>query len=106
MNNRIAVIKTGGKQYKVKPGQIVKVEKIDKKEGAKITFDTLMVSNTDGKDIKLGKPSLGKKVEGKIIEQGKDKKVKVVKYKSKARYLKNKGHRQPFTKVEIISIAN
>ena len=105
MADKIAVIKTGGKQYKVKQDQIVKVEKLDKKEGAKVTFDTLMVATTDGKELDLGKPSLGKKVEGKIKEQGRDKKVTVVKYKNKTRYLRTKGHRQNFTKVEITKIA-
>jgi large subunit ribosomal protein L21 len=101
MANRIAVIKTGGKQYKVKEGQILKIEKLDKKDGAKITFDTLLTATTDGKEVNIGKPSLGKKVDGKIVEAGKDKKVSVIKYKNKTRYLRNKGHRQNFTKVEI-----
>jgi large subunit ribosomal protein L21 len=104
MTNKIAVINTGGKQYKVKKGQAVKIEKIDKAAGKKITFDTLLVASSDGKELKLGKPSLGKKVEGKIVAQGKDKKVTVVKYKNKTRYLRNKGHRQPFTKAEITKI--
>lgn len=103
--SKIAVIKTGGKQYKVKKGQILKIEKLEKKENAKVNFDTLLTAAADGKEVKLGKPSLGKKVEGKIVEHGKDKKVTVVKYKNKTRYLRTKGHRQPFTKVEITSIA-
>ncbi len=102
--SKIAVIKTGGKQYKVKPGQNLKIEKLDKKAGAKVTFDTLLIADTDGKELNLGKPGLGKKVEGKIIEQGRDKKVKVVKYKNKTRYLRNQGHRQDYTKVEITNI--
>lgn len=102
---KIAVIKTGGKQYKVKKGNIVKIEKLDKKEGAKVTFDTLMIAEADGKELNLGKPSLGNKVEGKIIEQGKDKKISVIKYKNKTRYLRNKGHRQMYSKVKIESIA-
>jgi len=102
--SKIAVIKTGGKQYKVKKGDVVKIEKLDKKEGSKVTFDTLMTAKTDGKEVNLGKPSLGKKVEGKILEQGRDKKISVIKYKNKTRYLRNKGHRQPYTKIEIRSI--
>lgn len=105
MADKIAVIKTGGKQYKVKAGETIKIEKLDKKEGSKVKFDTLMIATTDGKEVNLGKPSLGDKVEGKITEQGKDKKVLVTKYKNKTRYLRNIGHRQPFTKVEITSIA-
>ena len=104
MSDKIAVIKTGGKQYKVKQGLIVKVEKLAKNVGDKIKFDTLMISNEDGTDLNIGKPSLGEKVEGKIIEQGKDKKINVVKYKNKTRYLRNKGHRQAFSKVEISAI--
>jgi large subunit ribosomal protein L21 len=102
---KLAVIKSGGKQYKVKKGDTVTLEKIDKKEGAKVTFETLLIASTDGKEAQIGKPGLGKKVEGKIVEQGKDKKVSVIKFKSKTRYLRNKGHRQPFTKVEITNIA-
>jgi len=102
---KIAVIKTGGKQYKVKKGDKIKVEKLDKKEGAKITFDTLLTASTDGKEVNIGKPSLGKKTEGKVVEQGRDKKISVIKFKSKTRYLRNKGHRQPFTQVEINKIA-
>ena len=102
---KIAVIKTGGKQYKVKEGQTLKIEKLAKKEGDKVKFDTLMTASSDGNDLVLGKPSLGQKVEGKILEQGKGDKVVVVKYKNKTRYLRTKGHRQLFTKVEITSIA-
>ena len=105
MANKIAVIKTGGKQYKVKEGQILKIEKLDKKDGAKVTFDTLLTATTDGKEVNIGKPGLGKKVEGKIAEQGRDKKISVIKYKNKTRYLRNKGHRQNYTKVEIGKIA-
>jgi len=103
--SKIAVIKTGGKQYKVKEGQTLKIEKLPQEEGKSVKFDTLMIASTDGKEVNLGKPSLGEKVEGKILEQGKDKKVLVVKYKNKTRYTRNVGHRQPFTKVEISKIA-
>ncbi len=104
-DNKIAVIKTGGKQYKVRTGDILKVEKINKKENAIVTFDTFLIATTDGKNIDLGTPGLGKKVKAKILEQGRDKKVTVTKYKSKTRYLRQKGHRQAYTKVEIQSIA-
>ena len=102
---KIAVIKTGGKQYKVKEGQILKIEKLPQEEGKSVKFDTLLVSSTDGQDVQIGKPSLGEKVEAKVIDQGKDKKVSVVKYKNKTRYTRNVGHRQPFTKVEILKIS-
>jgi large subunit ribosomal protein L21 len=103
---KIAVIKTGGKQYKVKEGQVLKFEKLEVENGAKIKFNTLLIANDDGNEINLGKPSLGEKVEGKILEQGKGKKISVIKFKNKVRYRKNVGHRQPFTKVEITAIAN
>ncbi len=64
-----------------------------------------MVSGEDGKNLDLGKPSLGEKVEGKVVEQGKNKKISVVKYKNKTRYTRTKGHRQAFTKVLIEKIA-
>ena len=100
---KIAVIKTGGKQYKVRVGQALKIEKLDKKEGEKIKFETLLTA--DGEKINIGKPFLGDKVEAVVKEQGRGKKISVVKFKNKVRYRKNVGHRQPFSKVEIMSIA-
>ncbi len=102
---KIAVIKTGGKQYKVQEKQTLKIEKLNKKDGDKIKFDTLLITNADGKELKIGKPSLGDKVEGKVLESGKGKKISVIKYKNKTRYRRNIGHRQAFTKVEISKIA-
>jgi len=102
---KIAVIKTGGKQYKVKPGQVLKIEKLDAEAGKQVKFETLLIATADGKEMNLGKPALGEKVEGKILEQGRAKKIAVVKYKNKTRYQKNVGHRQPFTKIEIMKIA-
>jgi large subunit ribosomal protein L21 len=105
MSDKIAVIKTGGKQYKVREGQDLRIEKLESKEGEKIKFETLLVAATDGKDIEIGKPSLGDKVEGKIVSHGLDKKTLVVKYKNKTRYLRTKGHRQNHTMVQITKIA-
>jgi len=102
---KIAVIKTGGKQYKVKEGETIKVEKLDEKNGSKIKLETLLIATTDGKEVNLGKPSLGEKVSVEIIEGGRDKKVRVVKYKNKTRYKRTLGHRQPFTRIKIESIA-
>ena len=102
---KIAVIKTGGKQYKVKEGQALKIEKLEIKEGDTVKLDTLLVASEDGKDLDLGKPSLGDNVEAKVIDHGKGDKVAVVKFKNKVRYRKNVGHRQPFTKIEITKIA-
>ncbi|MDP2736911.1 MAG: 50S ribosomal protein L21 [bacterium] len=99
---KIAVIKTGGKQYKVAQGQNLKIEKIDAEVGAVLKFQTLLTAEEE--NIKLGQPDLGDIVEAKIVEQGRAKKVSVVKFKNKTRYKKNVGHRQPFTKVEITKI--
>ncbi|HAM88029.1 MAG: 50S ribosomal protein L21 [Candidatus Falkowbacteria bacterium GW2011_GWC2_38_22] len=102
--SKIAVIKTGGKQYKVKEEQILLIEKLDAELNAKVNFETLLIASADGAELNLGKPSLGEKVEGIVIENLKDKKVSVIKYKNKTRYLRNKGHRQNYTKVKISKI--
>ncbi len=102
---KIAVIKTGGKQYKVKEGDVLKIEKISAEDGSKLKFDTLMIAETDGSITDLGRPSLGEKVEGELVSQGKSKKVLVVKYKSKTRYKKTTGHRQDFSQVKINKIS-
>lgn len=103
---KLAVIKTGGKQYKVLEKQTLKVERLKVETGQKVKFDTLLIADSGGKSLELGKPSLGEKVEAKVLEHGKGKKVSVIKYKRKTRYRRNVGHRQPFTKVEIVKIAN
>lgn len=104
--SKIAVIKTGGKQYLVREGDILKIEKIDGKVGGKAKFDQiLLLTDEGGKEIKIGKPTIsGVKIEGKILEQGRAKKILVIKYKRKIRYKKKKGHRQFFTKVKIEKI--
>ena len=104
--SKLAVIKTGGKQYKVTENQTIKVEKLPVEEEKKVVFDqVLLVSDNDSKDVKVGKPLVEKaKVEGTVVEQGRAKKVNVVKYKAKVRYKRTKGHRQPFTKVKIEKI--
>jgi len=100
---KIAIIKTGGKQYKVAEGQDLKIEKLEKNQGDKIKFETLLIA--DEKDLQIGKPSLGEQVEAEVIEQGRAKKIMVVKFKNKTRYTRNNGHRQPFTKVKILGIS-
>lgn len=103
---KFAVIQTGGKQYKVSEGDEVVIETIEgKKEGDKIAFDEVLLTGDD-KDTAVGTPMVsGKKVEGKVVEEGRDSKVSVIRFKSKSRYRKNKGHRQPFMKVEITKIS-
>jgi len=102
---KIAIIKTGGKQYKVKAGDEINVEKLVGEVGDELKFDTLLVADEDGATVELGKPSLGEKVVAKIVEFGKAKKVTVVKFKSKVRYKRTQGHRQEFAKIKITSIA-
>ncbi|MCJ7786874.1 50S ribosomal protein L21 [Patescibacteria group bacterium] len=100
----LAIIKTGGKQYLVKPGDKIKIEKIDKKEGSEITFKEVLLLEK-GKKMDIGCPLIKEaKVTGKILGQGKGKKVIIFKYKPKTRYKVKKGHRQPFTEIEIKTI--
>lgn len=102
---KLAIIKTGGKQYLVEEGKKIKIEKLNIKENEEFEFDkVLMVQN--GKDIKVGQPYVdGAKVKAKIIKQGKEEKKIVFKFKSKTRYKKKKGHKQPFTEIEILNIS-
>jgi len=101
----LAIIKTGGKQYKVKVGDRIKVEKIEGKEGGKISFKDVLFLGSE-KDIKIGAPLIkGAKVEGKILKTAKGKKVVGIKFKAKKRYKVKFGHRQTMTEVEITSIA-
>lgn len=101
----LAIIRTGGKQYKVQEGDKIKIEKIEGEEGKKVTFsDVLLVG--DDKDVKVGTPKVkGAKVEGKVLSQKKDKKVTGIKHKAKKRYKVKFGHRQQVTEVEITKIA-
>jgi large subunit ribosomal protein L21 len=100
-----AVIQTGGKQYLVKVGDKIKVEKIEAKDGAKVSFDALLVGDEDGKTTKVGMPTVkGAKISAQVIGQGRSDKVTVVKYKPKVRYRRKAGHRQPFTELRIEEI--
>lgn len=99
-----AIIETGSKQYKVAAGKKMKVEKLEGEEGAKITFDKVLLTS-DGANVEVGAPYLaGKTVEGKIVRQDRQKTLIVFKYHSKTRQRKKKGHRQYFTEVEITKI--
>ncbi len=101
----LAIIKTGGKQYKVGVGDKIKIEKIEGEEGSVIAFPEVLFVG-DEKDIKIGTPLVaGAKVEGKIIKTEKGDKVVGVKFKAKKRYKVKFGHRQIMTEVEILSIA-
>jgi len=100
----LAVIKTGGKQYIVKPGDKLKVEKLDNKQGEEISFsDVLLVEKN--KKLEIGAPKVKEaKVEAKVLGHGKKEKVIVFKYKPKTRYSRKIGHRQPYTEIEITGI--
>ncbi|KKU04557.1 MAG: 50S ribosomal protein L21 [Parcubacteria group bacterium GW2011_GWA2_45_30] len=101
---QLAVIKTGGKQYIVSPGKKLKIEKLDVPEGGKVVFDQVLLVG-DGDNVEIGKPLvLNVKVEGKVLTQGRARKVIVFKYHRKTRYRKKKGHRQHFTEIEITKI--
>ncbi len=97
----LAIIKTGGKQYLVTPGQKLKIEKIDGQEGGKISFDEVLLSVDKGK-TQIGQPRVADaKASAKILKQDRADKIIVFKYKSKKRQKSKRGHRQPFTLVEI-----
>ena len=99
-----AVIKTGGKQYKVAVGSKIKVEKLDAKENDKFVFSEVLMKGED-ENVEIGAPFVeGASVEAKIIAHGKGDKIHIWKYKAKKRYQRRVGHRQPFTEVEITGI--
>ena len=100
-----AIIETGGKQYKVQNGDQIRVEKLNAEAGSTVVFDKVLAAG-EGSDIKVGTPYLdGLTVEGSIVESGKGDKVIIFKYKAKKDYRKKQGHRQPYTLVEITSVA-
>jgi large subunit ribosomal protein L21 len=99
-----AVVNTGGKQYKVQQGEILRVEKIPGDIGSPVTFDRVLMFS-DGENVSIGQPVLENvAVKGHIVEQGKAKKIIVFKYKRRKRYRRKKGHRQEFTAVQIDNI--
>ncbi len=98
-----AVIKTGGKQYLVKVGDVLSIEKLEAQQGETVSFETLLTFEGDKMD--LGTPFISGKVSGEIVAHGRDAKISVVKYKAKSRYTRRTGHRQHFTKVKITKIA-
>ena len=99
-----AIIETGGKQYKVNEGDIVFIEKLDVNEGDTVNFDCVKAISV-GDEFKVGAPTVeGAVVSAKVLANGKGKKIYVMKYKSKKNEKKKIGHRQPYTKVQILSI--
>ena len=99
-----AIIKTGGKQYRVQEGDSIFVEKLVADVDSEVVFDQVLAVVNDG-DVKVGAPVVeGAKVTAKVLEQGKQKKIRIFKYKAKSNYRRRMGHRQPYTKVTIGAI--
>ena len=103
----IAVIKTGGKQYAVKEGDVLTIEKIEGGVNDEVTLgDVLLRGSEDGTPLDIGTPLVsGASTKAVILEQGRGKKISIIKYKPKVRYRRKTGHRQLFTKIKITSIA-
>jgi large subunit ribosomal protein L21 len=100
-----AVIKTGGKQYKVLPGETIKVEKLEPGDSGEVIFNEVLLVKKDDETVSMGKPFIdGAMVSGKVVRQGKEKKIIVFKKKKRKNYSKIYGHRQPFTEVMIEEI--
>ena len=98
-----AIIQTGGKQYRVQEGDVIYVEKLANEADEKVTFDVMLLA--DGEKITVGTPIVdGVSVEGKVLGNGKGEKIIVYKYKAKKNVRKKRGHRQPYTKIEITKI--
>ena len=99
-----AIIKTGGKQYRVQEGDNIFVEKLASDVDSEVVFDQVLAVVNDG-DVKVGTHVVeGAKVTAKVLEQGKEKKIRIFKYKAKSNYRRRQGHRQPYTKVTIEKI--
>lgn len=100
----LAIIEAGGKQYLVSRGDKIQVEKMSGEAGSEIVFDKVLFTGTDS-DFVVGKPFIEKTtVTGKVLKQGRSKKVEILKYKAKSKYRKKQGHRQSYTEVEITKV--
>lgn len=100
-----AIIETGGKQYRVEEGDILRVEKLNVEAGEKAVFDKVLMV-VDGENVQVGNPYIeGRSVEATVNEHAKGKKIVIFKYKAKKNYRKKQGHRQPYTEVKIDKIA-
>ena len=106
-----AIVKSGGKQYKVHPGDKIKIEKVPGGVGEKVVFDKVLLKaedSSDGKESMLvvGNPYIeGSVVKGKVLEQARGKKVKILKFRRRKHSMKSMGHRQPYSEIEIASIS-
>ena len=101
---KIAVIRSGGKQYLVSEGSKLRLEKLTQADKAVNFDDVLLTADAEGKQVEVGAPKVSIKVKGEILSQGRAKKIMVVHYKAKIRYHKKYGHRQPFTEVKVTGL--
>jgi len=100
-----AIIEAGGKQHRVQPGEVLKVEKIEAATGAAIDFDKVLLVS-DGETVKIGAPYVaGGKVTAEVVSQGRHKKVKIIKFRRRKHHMKQMGHRQWFTEIKITGIS-
>jgi large subunit ribosomal protein L21 len=100
-----AVVRTGGKQYQVSPGETIQIEKLDGAPGDTVELDEVLLLS-DGANVSVGQPFVqGARVTGEIVEQGRHRKVLVYKFRRRKRYRRKAGHRQPFTALKITGIA-
>jgi large subunit ribosomal protein L21 len=96
-----AVIQTGGKQYRVAPGDTIRIEKVAGEVGEKVTFGSVLAIHTDEKKVVLGSDASKASVTGKIVRQGRAKKLTVLKFKKGNQYKIQRGHRQDYTAVQV-----
>lgn len=102
---KFAIIETGGKQYKIKEGDVIKIDKINFSKGEKVVFDKVLLSAESDENVKIGQPYLENvRVEAEVLEQGKGKKITVIKYKPKTRYRRKIGFSPLYTKIKIVKI--
>ncbi|NIP39442.1 MAG: 50S ribosomal protein L21 [Candidatus Dadabacteria bacterium] len=100
-----AVIRTGGKQYVVKPGDVIDVELLNSEDGSNVEFDDVLLVSDEGSDVKVGSPTVeGAKVTGKVLGTKKGKKIIVFKFRRRKGFKKKQGHRQKYSSVEITDI--
>jgi len=100
-----AVFQTGGKQYRAKQGDVLKIEKLELDAGSDVAFDHVMMLG-EGDDVKIGTPTVaGAVVSGKVLSQGRADKVHIVKFRRRKHFRKQQGHRQYYTEVEITAIS-
>ena len=100
-----AVFESGGKQHRVAEGEVVRLERLDGQPGDQVVFDRVLMI-ADGDDVAIGKPLIeGGEVAGEVVEQGRARKITVLKFKRRKNYMRKKGHRQPYTDVRITAIS-